>query len=256
MRVTGKLITGGLGAAALLLAVAAPASAAPSPAPISVPGWAGYFTNDVASQAATTFVVPKINCSANPAGSFAGQALGVEFLNNFNGTTDPGHGPSSVVRAYCIGSTANYDAEFYFPNAAGTDELPVSAGVRVRPGDLVRVSVQVTASQSVDTLNDLSRPGGRARQTGLGATNAAPNVGLTALAGGAGGPTAIGSPAASSPPAPSTPVFFFASRIGHQPMASAAGLGAQEWTNPSEASEVWAAPSGLTGSSFTVTVTP
>jgi hypothetical protein len=249
MHVTGKLITGGLGAAALLLAVAAPASAAPpaAPAPIAVPGWAGYFTNDV---------VPRIDCSANPAGSFAGQALGVEFLNNFNGTTAAGHGPSSVVRAYCIGRTANYDAEFYFPNAAGTDELPVSAGVRVRPGDVVRTSVRVTASQSVDTLIDLSRPGGRARQTGLGATDAAPNVGLAALAGGAGGPTLIGSPAASSPPAPSTPVFFFASRIGHQPMAGAAGLGAQEWTNPAEASEVWAAPSGLTGNSFTVTVTP
>jgi hypothetical protein len=265
MHVTRTLVTGGLGTAAVLLAVAAPASAATSaptapsasPTPISEPGWAGYYTNNVETQASTTFVVPKIDCSANPAGSFAGQALGVQFLSNYNGTTGFGHGPNSVVRVYCIGSTAHYDAEFYFENAADTNEVAVPAGVSVQPGDLILVSVQVTASQSVDTLVNISHlRDGVARQTGPGSSDAGPDVGLAALSGDASGPIELGSPAASSPPAPSAPVRFFASLIGLKPLSGAAGLGAQEWTNPSDASEVWAAPSALTGDSFTVTVTP
>ena len=129
----------------------------------------------MAAQASTTFVVPRITCSGNPAGHFAGQALGVLFLSNYNGTTGPGYGPGSVVQAYCTGKTAHYDAEFYLPNAADTNSLPVSAGVRVRPGDVVETSVQVTASQSVDTVVNLSSPwDGFARQKGPGATDAGP----------------------------------------------------------------------------------
>jgi hypothetical protein len=265
VQVTGRLITATLGTGAVLFALAAPASAASgssgqqsaSLTPISEPGWAGYYTNDVEAQASTTFVVPRLNCSGNPAGSFAGQGLGVLFLSNYNGTTGPGHGPNSVVREYCVGHTAYYDTEFYFPNAAGTNEVAVSAGVPVRPGDLVETSVQVTASRSEDNLINLSDGrDGFAQQTGPGVTDAAPDVGLAALSGDASGPTDIGSPGASSPPAPSNPVLFLGSQIGNQPLTRAAGLGAQEWTNPSDASEVWAAPSALFADSFAVTITP
>jgi hypothetical protein len=263
MRVTRGLITAALGAGALVAAVAAPASAASvstrsaALTPVSEPGWAGYYTNDVEVQAATTFVVPRIDCSGNPAGSFAGQALGVTFLSNYNGTTGPGYGPNSVVREYCVGHTAYYDTEFYFPNSAGTSEVAIPAGVPVRPGDVVETSVHVTASESVDTLVNLGAGRrGFAQRTGPGATDAAPNLGLVAVSGTRTGPNEIGSPADSSPPAPSNRVVFFANQIGNQPLSDAAGLGAEEWTDPSNASVVWAAPSALAGESFTLTVTP
>jgi hypothetical protein len=257
-----RIITATLGAGALLLGVTATASAAQaspgwssaSPTPASVPGWAGYYTNDVETEASTYFSVPTIDCSGLRAGSFAGQALGVEFLNDYNGTTAPGHGPDSVVRAYCIGAKAYYDTAFYFPNAAGTQEAPVPAGVSVRPGDLIETSVQVTASASVDTLDNLSTEKS-AQLTGPGATDTGPDVGLVALSGDASGPVQIGTPAASSPPAASTGVLFLDAEIGNQPLAAAAGLGAEEWTDPADASDVWAAPSALAGNDFLVTVT-
>ena len=104
----------------------------------------------MAAQASTTFVVPRITCSGNPAGHFAGQALGVLFLSNYNGTTGPGYGPGSVVQAYCTGKTAHYDAEFYLPNAADTNSLPVSRWGASGRANVAETSVQVSAPQLVE----------------------------------------------------------------------------------------------------------
>lgn len=253
MKCVRMLVGPVVGAIALAISATA-ASAAPIP-PIAVPGWAGYFTSDVESSASTRVIVPRINCTANPAGNFAGQAEGVQFLDNFNGTTAPGTvWAAAVVRTYCVGHSPVYDAEFYLPPVPNPGAIfdPVATNVRVRPGDLVRLSVRTNATRSRARVADLST-GDRAEASGGGVTDAGPNIGVVALQGNGTGPTNIGSSFAVTPPAPSSPAAFLLSKVNGGPLTAVTGLGAQEWTNPSNSAQVLASPTQIAFDSFAVT---
>src|SRR5580698_1664769 len=92
-----------------VIASGAAAAAAPTPSltltPDAIPGWAGYYSNDFEGIASTVVTVPHINCSGNPVGDFEGQAEGVQFLNEFDGSTAASLVEAdAVVRTYCNGA--------------------------------------------------------------------------------------------------------------------------------------------------------
>jgi hypothetical protein len=246
-----------------VIASGAAAVAAPTPSttltPAAIPGWAGYYSNDFEGIASTVVTVPHINCSGNPTGSFEGQAEGVQFLNDFDGSTGTSLvGAYAVVRTYCNGATATYDTAFFMPPPADnvTDYVPSS--VAVRPGDRVLVSVTVSSTSSSASIRDLSRRSATSFAHGAAVTDAGPNIGIVALGLPSGGADVIGAPNGVSsvpPPVPSSTVSFTYSEAGGKALVDMPGLAAQEWTNSSDSSEVYAAPSPLSGgSNFAVSV--
>jgi len=265
MRAVRPLVSAGAGALTLTLALAGGASAAPfgrpwvvSQAPVAVPGWAGYYSNDVAGSAATIVVVPRIDCASNPPGAFEGQAAGIQTLNNYNGSVATGNvGADAVVRTYCNGRTPTYDTAFWLPTPSDNGIEYVPSSVPARPGDVIQFSVTVSASNSVASIRNLTNWRFDS-VTGLGVTDAGPDIGITAL----GVPTesadTIGAPNGAStvpPPAPSTPIAFAFSQANGQPLSALAGLAAEAWTDSADSATVYASPTSLyLGGFFVVNV--
>jgi hypothetical protein len=214
-----------------------------------LPGWAGYYTNDVAFQASTIVTVPSIDCSSNPDGAFAGQAEGVELLNNYNGTAGFADlNVNGVVRTYCIGTSANYDTAIYLPDSSNPtteDYDGFSTGVSVQPGDHVAIDVTTTASSSTVLIVNLSN-GERDSMSGPGITDAGPNIGLAALDGDSTGPHGFGN-VGPQLPVPASRTGFAADIVDGQPLLVLDGLGAQDWVDPNNTSDVVAAPTPILG---------
>ena len=186
----------------------------------------------------TVVTVPHINCSGNPTGSFEGQAKGVQFLNDFDGSTGTSLvGAYAVVRTYCNGATATYDTAFFSATPGRQrDGLRAVLGRRPSGGPLL-VSVTVSSTSSSASIRDLSRRSATSFAHGAAVTDAGPNIGIVALGLPSGGADVIGAPNGVSsvpPPVPSSTVSFTYSEAGGKALVDMPGLAAQEWTNSSD----------------------
>ncbi len=236
-------------------------SSPPPPPPkgqITNGGEASWDTSTTASSASVTVTVPAVSCGSVKAGTFAGQAAGVELYGQvtISGTT---YYPAEVAdaRTYCDGPKAEYETSFVVNNESNGTRVVHPAGLTVSPGDPLAISTTATSSSASMKMTDLNT-GKSASITGPGFVAAdGSDIGVEPIASnGHGAPILSGSQSATATtvtlgePVQSSPVVFQDATVDGQPISAPSSLYGLRWVNGSNA--VVASPSALSGGDFAV----
>jgi DNA-binding beta-propeller fold protein YncE len=223
----------------------------PPPRPTTTTGTeASWDSTDTASSASATVTVTAVNCSANRAGTIAGQQEGVRLFGTVTEGTNTYYPYAGIeLLAYCDGKSAKYTSEFVI-NDQGSDTMTFKpTGLTVSPGDPLEMSVASGQDLKVTDVNT----GHTASASGaaFSAVNGF-DVGLGAItSNGHGAPLLSGSESDAAPfatlpgPVASSPTVFSDVDVDGAPLSRAPGLYEVHWVNSSKSTV--ASPSEIAG---------